>query len=383
MTFGLYKGFHNPGSLCYVNALLQQLFAMPSLSHGLEVVCSSSQDMDDNSEVLVNFKAIEAFFNLFKEYNQNITQSINAIPFCEAVHHCLKSDLDIHQTRDVADFLSDVISIFSKYSSSQHIPNLLDEIRGSLSHTISANEDPMNKKLQHEEQFFYISLSVDKKTCPNLEESLRQYTKLHQFPFKWRDNEGNYISTPMLSSKFTTFATLPSHLIFHLKRFRYDTRKKKKCKTFDRYEFPRLLDMTPFCGYDGTQELTDTAYRLSGLVIHSGKTAYTGHYYSLLRKRGVADKEGGGDEEWVRLDDEEVRPFPHHHIEEVFFGADCVSDKSDKDSDSEDDSDSDSDDSDSDSEDSSSSDDDEERIAGRYDSTYMLVYDRIPPRGEQ
>ncbi len=49
-------------------------------------------------------------------------------------------------------------------------------------------------------------------------------------------------------------------------------------------------------------------YELRGIVVHSGKTMDSGHYYSIIR-----DLDSGN---WFKFDDRDVTPFPVEHLHE-------------------------------------------------------------------
>ena len=103
----------------------------------------------------------------------------------------------------------------------------------------------------------------------------------------------------------------------------------------DYYEFPFELDMFPYTteGVESTASLAASAtgaggeadaatrqpdrpqirYELRGVVIHSG-TAQGGHYYSLIRDRGVVEPA------WYTFDDKRVTPFDVTDIAETAYG---------------------------------------------------------------
>jgi ubiquitin carboxyl-terminal hydrolase 7 len=386
--FQLRKGMNNPGSLCYMNAILQQLFNMTEF---LLIVSRLSQL--DTSQV-GGRDVIGSLVHIYKNIESPSPSSVKTLTLYENIQKHLKATIDVDQCRDAADFFSELISVLNTYySDSQEPLNPLDVMKGSLINIIHANEDPSGKRIVHNERFYYISLPVCGLDNNNLHESLTQFTKAHQFPFKWRDTDGNYMKTPLLSSKSTKFQHLPKYLLFHLKRFKYDSTKKKKCKVFDRFEFPRLFDMSPFVE-PVNEESTMTSvhmYSLSGLVIHVGKSAYTGHYYSVLRNYNARIGDSGlGEDEWLVANDEEVLPFPSASLERVFFGSGDddnseTEDEGESNSSGDDSSDDEDDDSDSnDSEETSYDDisfrdivDFENTSFFQYHTTQMLVYKMV------
>lgn len=72
----------------------------------------------------------------------------------------------------------------------------------------------------------------------------------------------------------------------------------------DRYEFPETLDLD-----NGDRKYLSQSsdpskcnlYKLHSVLVHSGGT-HGGHYFAFSRPDGC---------QWLRFDDEKVRPFPH------------------------------------------------------------------------
>jgi hypothetical protein len=196
------------------------------------------------------------------------------------------------------------------------------------------------------------------------------------------------------STKTTKFVSLPGRLAFHLRRFRFDTKAMQKVKLHHRFEFPALLDMRPYMlapgsadmasgvGANGGTEAGDgapavaglgvstqpgqaqnTVYRLCGVVVHRGRTAYEGHYYSIIRdssstaatmpgartgRQEVTEEEGTAvsapsedlgtalrGQRWRRYDDALVSEVAVQRLARETFGGDWPASSGDEDSESE------------------------------------------------
>lgn len=111
---------------------------------------------------------------------------------------------------------------------------------------------------------------------------------------------------------------VPDNLIFHLKRFDFDMLTMLRSKINDEFQFPERIDMTPYkVEYlsDSDSQLEPDIFELVGVLVHSG-TAESGHYYSYIRERPVADSR----KSWVEFNDADVSSFDPSKIAEQCFG---------------------------------------------------------------
>lgn len=141
-----------------------------------------------------------------------------------------------------------------------------------------------------------------------------------------------------IEGKQYKLAMVGSGLIFNLLVFRYDPETKKTIKTFKRVTYPPILDMSPYVWhprdskykgisehitksgqndfkmfYDVEPENTKLLYDLQGVVVHSGSSACSGHYYAYVR---------GEDGRWYLFNDSMVQAVPDSDVFEGNFGGD-------------------------------------------------------------
>lgn len=90
-------------------------------------------------------------------------------------------------------------------------------------------------------------------------------------------------------------------LILNLQRITYDQSKGEKAKVHSQLTFPHSID---FADYIKNDSPVDSAYRLKGVVIHTG-TSEGGHYYSLVRTKQFG---------WLKFNDQSVTPFEEKDI---------------------------------------------------------------------
>jgi ubiquitin carboxyl-terminal hydrolase 7 len=74
--------------------------------------------------------------------------------------------------------------------------------------------------------------------------------------------------------------SLPPVLMIQLKRFEYDFLKDTMIKISDSCEFYDEIDLKPYV--DPGFKLS-TQYKLFSVLVHSGSSGRSGHYYSFIR----------------------------------------------------------------------------------------------------
>eukprot|EP01036_Dinobryon_divergens_P028965 gene28965-38003_t len=235
-------------------------------------------------------------------------------------------DAEQHSQRDVSEFLSSLLHHMDKCVSRSLVAATgiersqiacLNPLEGQLIHRIYPMERGDSNLtsveiIERTERFFYVSLNVI--GFATMIESLEDFTKEDALQFRWSNSD-----ELQSSGKTTRFNRLPKILSFFLKRFRFDIEKMKKVKVHDRFEFPNTLDMAP---YLSGKPAGPVMYCLSGVVVHVGRSANRGHFYSLIARRpdlGSNEKDGDGDQ-WVKFDDDNVTSFDKQRWELDTFG---------------------------------------------------------------
>jgi len=89
----------------------------------------------------------------------------------------------------------------------------------------------------------------------------------------------------------------PPVLAVHLKRFEF-SKSGNRIKKSEHVTFERELDIAPFV----VDAKSAVKYELFGVLVHSGKSAYGGHYYSYVRAPGNESKR------WFLMNDSSVSP---------------------------------------------------------------------------
>lgn len=329
-----HAGLVNPGCICYMNALVQQLFMIPSFREGLlSVDCltadsNPSQWSDEIAQLQKLFVSM-AFTNF---------KSFDPTTFALSHHDLDGNPTDLRVQMDADEFfclLLDRIdtSLCSadqqqslhqeelRSNSSQSAVNFLENCFGGvLVNQIITQQGHISER---EEKFFALSLEVSKKQ--HLRDSLAMYVEGESL-----DGENAYfcerLQQKVAATKRICIKKLPQTLVCHLKRFEFDFDTMEKLKINDYLEFPQEIDMFPFTSealstaHDQLESADiseqSTMYDLVGIVVHSG-TSDMGHYYSFIKDRAHPQR-------WLEFNDEVVREFEIEMIGDECFGGEEV-----------------------------------------------------------
>ena len=402
-----YVGLKNAGATCYMNAVFQQMFAVPRLRDAILAAPvgprrSSEGDVSDSvfHQLRATFAALalsrldhfapRGFWRAFKDYDGepiNVREHQDGLEFFGR----LQDQVDAEYKKAVAA-AAPVISNVADAPVPSPLP-----VKGAVEAAMGGVfvNQVISKSCPHRservEDFVHVSVEVRGKK--GLEESLASYVsgELLEADNQWSCEACGAKRDAVKRSCFRGDA-LPATLCLHLKRFEFDYETMQRHKIKSRFEFPETLDMAPFTvealekRSDGLPKTDENAaeedvaekkekkieYRLAGVVVHSG-TAFAGHYYSYIRERapppGIAVDLGDEPDvgrRWHAFDDQRVEPYDVSNLEADAFGGTYQVDASTLRA-------------------VDAEDDDLSPRAGRKrfdrpNSAYMLFYDRVEPK---
>lgn len=349
-------GLVNPGCVCYMNALLQQLFMMPGFFSGLlELDCSDSDAPLPTQKVAQWHEEVRELQRLFAALGYTAKRSCDPTAFALSHRDLDGNPTDLRTQMDADEFfclLLDRLETFiissSHSSSSEAIStsadaptasdaapptHFLDECFGGvLVNQILTENGHLSER---EEGFFALSLEITRKR--HLADSLALYVQGEPL-----DGENAYfcerVQRKVSATKRICVKTLPRTLVCHLKRFEFDFDTMEKVKINDYLEFPMEIDMSPYtsgaaAGAESTtadsaayEAAGECMYDLVGVVVHSG-TSDMGHYYSFIKDRHDGAKGSDGVDDWFEFNDEAVRPFDVEAMGDECFGGEEVRQK--------------------------------------------------------
>ncbi len=320
-----YCGLKNLGCICYMNATLQQLFMVPGFRDGVlsasDGSCSESNSNESNSSCDKASNLLWQLQSLFAHLLALEESYYDPTGFCNALVDMDGEPTDVLEQQDADEF---VLSLFQQIEArimgtpSEHI---IKDIFGG----IMVNELIADGGRHSERSESFNMIKVDVKDHQNLLEGLSSYVAGETVDYTWEQENvetGEKMMAHLPTTKRVLLKSLPESLIIHLKRFEFDFETMQQIKINDRYEFPMELNLYLYTkegvnvkaeGHnDPNGRHDDTLYTLTGVVVHMG-TANSGHYYSIIKERGLNGR-------WFEFNDVFVTEFDPQDIPAECFG---------------------------------------------------------------
>lgn len=378
-------GIRNPGALCYLIAVVQQLYRMPEVSALVRALpvevewVAKAFEPANKGRLLV--EAISALKLLFNDMHSREVASmedrstddvpIDIVPLWRSMSLYFNDGLlieDVNCQQDAIETYSRLVQIIERYlcnttttfATQEKREGVVAEgreqsgarrplhglLRGSLVHLLETNQPSPataatdKKTIEKLEAYSYISLGVLEKDSmiDGLEDSLRAFTKQEEIMLRWptirSSTSSNCSGDPSKGAashavyaaavstlKSTRLRSAPTYLCIQLRKFRFDVATMSKQKIHDEFSFPTLLDLSPYMmppvAADAATGGEECRYALSGCVVHRGREATSGHYYSYVRHRSCS---GGHTGDWFALDDQLVYPVALDEVLKEAFG---------------------------------------------------------------
>ena len=301
-----FVGIRNPGCICYMNAVLQQLFFLPTFR---TVVLWTS---DEKSQNLQQFKDLYYDDNMFHQLQSlfsflSLAQSkaYSLLPFCYSYKDFSGNPTDVFVQHDADEFLKVVVDKVETVCKGKLMMPAFESVFGGKLANIIICQGCGAEKSKDE---IFLDLSLEVKGMENLDDSLNQFIEPERINDYLCDNCGNRCDI----LKKTLIKNNPNVLVIYLKKIFFDLEELVNKKLHTRFEFPHELDIGKYHPDQKTCE-----YQLTGVVIHRGNADF-GHYTSLIN----VDKIPGG--RWVEFDDANVADFNMDRFDSECYGSEDV-----------------------------------------------------------
>ncbi|PIA39963.1 hypothetical protein AQUCO_02600424v1 [Aquilegia coerulea] len=289
---GMGAGLNNMGNTCFLNAILQ------CFTHTVPFVqilrsCHHPTPCHRNSEGFCVLCALRDHIEL------SLSSSGRSIEPQKFVYNLneLSSSFRRYQQEDAHEFLQCLLDKLDSYgvnetakeqSSSDEEESIVKKIFGG-----SLRSQLRCCSCGHCSDTFepWIDLSLEIEDVDSLPTALESFTKVEKLEEK---SPCENCKEEVLVEKQLTVEKTPTVAALHLKRFKnYGSYVDKIDKHVD---FPLELDLLPYRSNQENAEV-DLKYELYGVVVHTGLSSNSGHYYCFIRS---------SPQKWHRLDDSQV-----------------------------------------------------------------------------
>ncbi|VDL80601.1 unnamed protein product [Nippostrongylus brasiliensis] len=229
-------GLQNAGGTCYMNSVLQQIFAIPGLAEQLFSFDFEDGGNDENSQLLVALQSV--FTRLAK------AQARLYVPreMWDTFRFYGADKLDTRQQHDAVDFFTELIDRVDSALEAQKKPLLFRPRLGGKFNYEYICYGCFHRHDGADEEFLAINLELQ---GTSLEDCLEHYVRDEIL-----EGDNAYVCSVCKEKRSTlrrgSFCELPNTLAIQLKRFSYDISGRVDKKN-DFCSFPMLLDMAPYC----------------------------------------------------------------------------------------------------------------------------------------
>ena len=333
-------GLKNFGATCYLNSLFQQMFMIPTLYQDLFNfnITNENQNQNENTIDTLKYSTIYnmqlSFINLKKTYMSfypptNFINSFKTAFNGEPIHLGVQQDTD--------EFLAILCDELEKEAKKFGKENFLENsFKGKITNEIVSLEPKYPYYSQTEEPFYRITLDI--KGHNNLEDALDAYIKGEIL-----DGDNSYFvekyKQKIPIKKRTSIKKIGNQIIIHLKRFEFDFMTFQNNKLNDYLKFPLNINFKKWTrayirmnevkndennnkeneqniiSEEEKENLNDEKmnYELTGILIHSGASLQSGHYYSFIK-----DQESN---KWYKFNDSRISEYDiDKDLEKECFG---------------------------------------------------------------
>jgi ubiquitin C-terminal hydrolase len=269
-----FVGLLNQGATCYLNSLIQSLYATPELRNYL-----FEWEFDPSKHGDEKFCIPRQLQLLFARLTSSEQPAVGTKDLTHSFHWSTAESFRQHDVQELMRVLFDAIE---RTLRAQETTSLFDTLyQGYILDYLNCPD--CGFKRQHKDRFNDISLAVQ--NIKDVETALANYVEpeILSGDNKWRCGGCN---EKVEAKKGLMLTKLPDILTIQLKRFVFDFARRARVKVHNKVTFPTELNMATYAASetDDTTTSSDAPlfYDLFAILMHSG-TAMGGHYFAFIR----------------------------------------------------------------------------------------------------
>jgi ubiquitin C-terminal hydrolase len=328
-------GLRNYGCTCYLNALVQQLYMIPDFRRAIYSVEINEKFIEGSDETL-DKNPLYQLQLVFANLSHSLKQFHTPIHFIRSIKAFGGEPINVKQQQDCEEFLNILTDRLEQEFKIYNKENIFDD---KIKCRISSEVISLEKEYPYysEQENPHLAISLDIKNKRTLEEALDLFIKGEALEGENKINVEKY-DKKISILKRCSIKKLSNNVVIHLKRFEFDYNTFERIKINDYCEFPMTIDFKPWMRTTILQQNRDDPnfkdivleedysemetdaykYQLTGVLVHSGSSADSGHYYSFIFDQAS--------QKWFRYDDNRVTEFDESGLKAECFGDDASAD---------------------------------------------------------